>query len=225
MTRRGVMGLFAGVTLTTLAGCSFTGQQSYRFKMTIEVETPQGIKAGSSVMEIVAYKESFVIGDRGGGHSGLGGEAVVVDLPDGPIFALLTIRDGGPNLHSEVTKALAPETSSGNFDDYLAAVRKLGGWFGGAKADLPRESWPMMVRFANLNDPKTVQMVEPEAVGVKRVWVETTSDAVTNGIEKRLGWLPTHHGVLVSDPNSQELDRTHPERNINQDAFWNGISK
>ena len=47
----------------------------------------------------------------------------------------------------------------------------------------------MMVRFRNINDPKSVERVKPEAIGVKRILLETTSDDVTTGIEKRLGWL------------------------------------
>lgn len=189
MARRGVMGFLGGAAVL-MVGCALSGQPTYRFRMTVEVETPGGVKTGSSVMEIVAYKESFVIGDRGGGHSGLSGEAVAVDLPDGPIFALLAIRDGGPNLHSVVTKALATEARSGDFNDYLAAVRRLGGE-NGIKAELPRESWPMMVRFGDIHDPKSVKKVEPEAIGVKRITLETTSDPVTAGIEKRLGWFKT----------------------------------
>lgn len=46
-----------------------------------------------------------------------------------------------------------------------------------------------MVRFRDINDPRTVEMVEPEAVGVKRILLEATQDPVTTGIEKRLGWM------------------------------------
>lgn len=205
MARREVMGtLLAGAGML-MAGCAFSGQPTYRFRMTVEIATPQGLKTGSSVMEIVAYKESFVIGDRGGGHSGLGGEAVVVDLADGPVFALLHKEsDNARDLHGEVTHALAPEASThGDFDVFLAAVRRLGKE-SGIKADLPRADWPMMVRFRNLGDPKSVEKVDPDAIGVKRIRLETTSDPMTTGIEKRLGWLSAaenfqYQGTRYSD--------------------------
>ncbi len=44
MTRRGIMGLMASVATATLTGCGAPMSASYRFRMTVEVETPQGIK-------------------------------------------------------------------------------------------------------------------------------------------------------------------------------------
>ena len=32
--------------------------------------------------------------------------------------------------------------------------------------------------------------VDPDAIGVKRIVVETTDDALTTGIEKKIPWLP-----------------------------------
>ena len=40
-------------------------------------------------------------------------------------------------------------------------MRKLGGWFASAKAELRPEDWPMVVRFRDLNDPKSVEEVDP----------------------------------------------------------------
>lgn len=200
------MGLLAAGAGLLVTGCSLiSGESTYRVRMTVEVDTPQGLKSGSSVMEVVAYKESIVIGDRGGGHSGVGGEAVAIDLPGGPVFALLTIGDGAPTLASQVTYALAPEARSGDFDAYLAAVRKLGRASEGAiEAELPHHltysyggddhpeadvAWPMMIRFRNLNDPRTLERVDPATIGVKRITLTVTKEPVTVGIEKRLGWL------------------------------------
>ncbi len=80
----------------------------------------------------------------------------------------------------------------------------------------------MMVRFRDLNDPKSVEKVDPEAIGVRRITVETTSDDVTTGIEKRLRWLPTHNGALAYDGQMHPND---PEKDLNQDAFSSEIRK
>jgi hypothetical protein len=82
MGRRGVLGVLAGGAALALGGCGSPGKASYRFRMTVEVETPQGIKSGSSVME-VRLARGMAIGDQSGVTSGVFGEAVVVDLPDG----------------------------------------------------------------------------------------------------------------------------------------------
>lgn len=173
-----------------MGGCGLSGRGgSYRFSMTVEVSTPRGVRRGRSVMEITAYETLKLTSEEHSGGGGLKGNAVVVNLPDGPIFALLTTGDSGQPLAAEVTQALAGAMSLSPVSAYVAAVRKLGGWFAHAKADLPRAAWPTMVRFDDINNPKTAQRVDPAAIGVKRIVVETTSDAVTTGIEKKLGWL------------------------------------
>lgn len=165
------------------------GSRSYRFRMTVEVETPQGLKTGSSVMEITSYKTMKLTSEEHAGGGDFRGEAVVVDLPGGPLFALLKNDGTGQPLDVNVTPALAPHATFRTVDDYVATVGELGGMFGSATAELPRANWPLLVRFRDINDPKSVEKVSPEAAGVKRIVVETTSDAVTTGIEKRLGWL------------------------------------
>jgi hypothetical protein len=122
------MGLMIGASAVLLSGCRLLDNPKYRFKMTVEVETPEGVKTGSSVMEI------------------------------------------------------------GDWKIHMAAGKRLGGE-NGTKADLPRADWPMILRFRDINDPKSVEQVDPEAIGVKRIMLETTGDEVTVGIEKRLGWL------------------------------------
>jgi hypothetical protein len=188
---RGVLGLLSGAASVALGGCALLGgTKSYRFKMTVEVATPQGVKTGSSVYEVTVEKLVALTSEERAGAAGLFGEALVVDLPNGPIFLLLKKDDNmGQPLDVEVTHALAPEAPLSPIDAYVAAVGNLGGWGASAKADLPRTDWPMMVRFRDLNDPKSVEKVDPAAIGVKRIALETTGDAVTTGIEKRLGWL------------------------------------
>lgn len=185
MTRRGVLGLLASAG-ALLAGCELIESSGkYRFRMTVEVMTPQGLKTGSGVMAVSAREIIKTLPDEGAGSGGILGEAVVVDLADGPIFVLLTIPDAAQPLDVEVTHALAPAAPLDPVRNYVAAVRSLGQLWSPAKADLPRASWPMMVRFRDINDPKTVERVDPDAVGVKRIALETTSDAATTGIQKR----------------------------------------
>lgn len=50
----GVRGLMAGGASALLCGCGLFGGNSYRFKMTVEVDTPVGVRHGFSVMDIVS---------------------------------------------------------------------------------------------------------------------------------------------------------------------------
>jgi hypothetical protein len=61
----------------------------------------------------------------------------------------------------------------------------------------PPGAWPMLVRFRDIRDPKSVEPVDPEhldrsfgpGVTLRRFTVELTDDSVTTGIEKRLAWV------------------------------------
>lgn len=199
MTRRWAIGLLTGAAMAAtavLAGCGLVGgSPSYRFRMTVEVQTPQGLQTGSSVMEVVAAK-GIAIGDSSGVTSAIVGEAVVIDLPDGPIFVLLSLPDAKGSLQGYVRTALLDDPSE-TPDGVIADVARLGrGGEREYKGDLPPDVWPMMVRFGDIADPRTIQRVDPVAVGVRRIALETTREPVTTGIEKRLGWLPTVYETL-----------------------------
>jgi hypothetical protein len=63
-----------GLTVALFVFAWSQSTSSYRFRMTVEIETPQGIRTGSSVMEEGAYKklglqgiEWVVLGDHSGG--------------------------------------------------------------------------------------------------------------------------------------------------------------
>jgi len=206
MARRETLALLAGSATVLLSGCGTRSSAKYRFRMTVDVETPQGLKSGSSVLE-VRLARGMAVGDSSGVSSGVFGEAVVVDLPSGPLFVLLKMPDAGPPLQAIVPEALLGRRSDGP-DGVMSDTAKLGStWFGEYRAELPRtrdrgsqvsnNNWPMMVRFRNLSDPMSVEEVLPDAVGVKRVLLETTHDDVTTGIEQRLRWLPDLHGSYL----------------------------
>ena len=199
MARRNFVSLLGGSALLSLSGCGYLNSRaSYRFRMTVEVDTPQGIKSGSSVYEVLAEKNNTrVLAEERAGGTRTRGQALIVDLPSGPLFVLLATDTAGESLGSVATYALAGENARGGIDHFLPAVRKLGGWFSDYKAELPRENWPMMVRFSQINDPTTIEKVDPQLIGVKRIVVETTDDDVTNGIENRIPWLPNIYKMEI----------------------------
>jgi hypothetical protein len=197
MTRRGVTGVLSrAVALATLSGCGlFNTKASYRFRMTVEVATPQGLRTGSSVVyEVVAEQNNTRrLADERAGGTITRGEAVVVDLPSGPLFVLN--KGASETLGGVVTYVLAPGASRNDIGAYVAAVRQLARASNGeVKAELPRAEWPMMVRFRDINDPKSVEQVAPAEIGARRIMVETTRDPITTEIERRLSWLAALKG-------------------------------
>src|ERR1700724_3515081 len=98
----------AAVMVLALAACGRS--ESYRYKLTLAVDTPDGVKRGATVAEVLFRDVS--IPERGAMHK-LHGQALYLDLGPGarPLIALLTnklhpkygedirwSRDGGPSL-------------------------------------------------------------------------------------------------------------------------------
>lgn len=195
-------------------------------KITIDVETPEGLKTGSSVQEVIYSLEPCPVCNTAGPklRRNVRGEAVAVDIGSrGVLFAILV---GGANGQPS-SDLITPETVMSIFapEQNLArasAVRSLGRISG--KAEIPRHQLPFLVRFTDIADPKTVEAVDPDYLagkfgqGVKLVkatieivpsgwWPFSafghSGTPVTTGIEKRLPWLPDFYDKLLDG------DRTH----------------
>lgn len=93
MARRGVVGVLALAALG-LARCG--SANTFRYKLTVEVETPQGLRTGSAVRALKSHEGgSFLLGEGRPGVTMTGGEAVAVDVAPGQLlFALLTVNSG-----------------------------------------------------------------------------------------------------------------------------------
>lgn len=123
------------------------------YKLTINVETPEGVKSGSAVREIKMSRFRYNIGGTRESTTPihLRGEAVIVDLDErGVLFGLI---DSGS--YQELFKAFpynAPSHTFGPINHYNSLPV-------GSKADLSLRWWPQMVSFTDMDDPKTVQSV------------------------------------------------------------------
>ena len=161
-----------------------------RFRLTIEVETPDGLKSGSSVIQTRFWASGCWLPEACGLRTEAHGEAVFVDLGHGKnLVAILGWGPTGTNQEKlyELTRvALAPGRNVSWRDEY-----KLKG-----KGNLPPSYVPTFVTFSDLNDPKTARVVRPDqfeqvfgrGVHFKRAWIETTEDPVTRKIEQKLPW-------------------------------------
>lgn len=190
MARREIFGVLAGGVAALLAGCGLFGRDSYRFKMTVELETPDGLRSGSSVYRVRAWRTSDLMTGGSGSDAELLGEAVAVDLPGGKtLFALL--RTGSAtnwegDLPEVSMRALDPAF---DYDRAESVARIASGDGIRSSAELAPADYPLLVTFRDINDPASVERFEPQAFIVNRVFIEVTDEAVTTGILTRLSWL------------------------------------
>jgi hypothetical protein len=189
----------AAVMALALAACGRS--ESYRYKLTLAVDTPDGVKRGSTVAEVLFRDVS--IPERGTMHK-LHGQALYLDLGPGarPLIALLTSqlhprygkdirwsRDGGPSLR--LMSRLYGIPPSGDVPQ-IARLR-------GARQITP-DDLPDLVTFADIKDPKTVIEVNPDylqttlgpGVSWNEITLESTDEPITTGIKAKLPWIPAY---------------------------------
>ena len=187
---------------------------SWRYKMTVVVETPEGIKTGSAVREVsVEIRRKGFHPEAPGIIHKVAGEAVVVDLGKrGVLFALLKGYPRGEDYAKSIVFTAFPGPP-GLTEKGIAYYSRLKD----EKKVLEPALYPMLITFTDRNDPKTVTEVlemkrsgsSPrapyiigsdrfgalfgEGVSLKEITIEMTNEPVTVGIER---WLVLAAGIL-----------------------------
>src|SRR5690242_13207563 len=90
ITMRPRFAVLAFIVMPFLSGCALLPHR-YSFKLTVEVETPQGVRSGSSVYQVsAASMPALLLPNERKRDWVVKGEAVAVDLPNGQtLFALM----------------------------------------------------------------------------------------------------------------------------------------
>lgn len=182
-----------------LAACGSREQSRYR--MTVDIETPAGVRSGSAVREVERYTPPNIpmLGEDRGGIS-VKGEAVSIDLtPKETIFALLTSENGDSDYAATLPdralrSAIMPEDPR-----VLRNAQSAELW-----PNAPRtyrfanaDRLPIFVRFRDIKDPLSLEVIKPEEFSQKlgsgyrlvRVRIELTEDPVTNNLKNKLNWI------------------------------------
>ncbi|MBX9710704.1 MAG: hypothetical protein K2X60_06700 [Xanthobacteraceae bacterium] len=188
-----------------------------RYRLTLFAEDNGKPTSGSGVIE-VNYSRNLLPGQNSKIAIDVRGEAVELDFPNkGMLFALLKAGPADPASSAEwivLHVFKFPDGSLTNSGGHgFEELNKLKG-----SADVPLSRLPLLVRFRNLNDPMTVEAVDPfnlEASfgsGTKLtrasvdivsagVWpfnmVGLAGEPITNTISGVLRWLPALHGKYL----------------------------
>ena len=189
-------------------------------RRTLVVETPEGQRLGSNVVEYKTYFPGGLI-TRAQGYGVIGrgqGEATVVDLGErGLLFATLAneerLANGGLSFYAAceipfprqnfLNKFEQRGSANDEYADYLDELNRQK-----PKGEVPFKDLPMLVRFRDPNDPTSVERVDPSDLaaifgsGVKldSMTIEITDAAVTKGIEAVLPWLEGRESQRLRPP-------------------------
>jgi hypothetical protein len=213
------------VSAGALAACN--QMPSYRYRMTVEVETPEGLKTGSSVIEVKTSGGG--LDNSGGIASKVRGAAVAVDLgARGTLFALLSGHGERDRAAGIAPTALIPDRPDrrGTAEAWANNLRAMK--MRRNPAELPASYYPTMVRFRSIDDPKTVQDVDPAnlaasfgpGVELDKITVQLTDDSVTFGISNRFSWWKKYKGLQLDGNALNNFSST--ANNLNRYDFQRG---
>ncbi len=177
---------------------------TWRYKMTVAVETPEGIKQGSAVREVSVHRGISLTPEMLPSVR-VRGEAVPVDLGKrGVLFALT----GGDYIADMFFDAFPPPNAGALTRRGIKFYNRLKG-----KAVIKEINYPTFVFFSKLSQPlsimrvsepsridfyrknipalriETVKKVFGEGVKIKEISIEITDEPVDWKIEKLLPWL------------------------------------
>jgi hypothetical protein len=200
-----ICGFGLSILLIYLWLSGYFGSYSWRQKLTIEVETSSGPVIGSAVTAVRFFDDNIMV-DGAQIKTSIKGEAVVLELGQGRyLFALLS--------HSE-----APEYIGSLAPQIIFERDKIGGWDAIAKAHslrsplvVPPKHYPMFVTFGDINDPASVERVNPanleasfgRGYQLNSITLEITREGVSEDlVVNLLSWLSEHPEPPLCKPTS-----------------------
>jgi hypothetical protein len=209
--------LFASVFCAAFLLCGCGGRTaSYRYKLTLSLNTPDGVKTGYNVVELTYFDVSIPM--RGTMHT-TRGQGIYVDLGPGrrPLIALLDHIDRANEGCKDGVCQFAEWQEDAptwiiakaclNAKEYRE-MNSAGGVVGGidliakeCRKPIPLtpslSDLPELVTFNDVKDPKSVIAVDPAdlsatlgpGVSWRSITIQTTGEPLTRDIDEHLPWV------------------------------------
>jgi hypothetical protein len=216
------MAALAGLALLAPACRPRDTAHVYRYKVTVEVDTPQGPRTASAVREIRWQDGAQISPEADMVGMTERGEAVMLELPDGQcLFALLS-----PDVQQTVNRAFGAgienklRARSEQRAVVLAPPRQ-------PEARWGESGYPRLAKFSDINDPATVERVDPAdlessfGVGIRlrRITARMTDEPVTAHIDQRLKWLGDYRNKMLDGHQFSRTESQQLASHLNSLAF------
>tara|TARA_R110000868_G_scaffold159478_1_gene388351 strand:- start:269 stop:1027 length:759 start_codon:yes stop_codon:yes gene_type:complete len=216
--------------LPFLSNCSVLEREdSIRYRITLYIETPQGLVSGSSVWE-ARLRDAWLSSPYGTVRWGYSGEAVAIDLPGGTLFALMETPYSGELPFKIMQSRLGSEYREQ--PDWHETWKLAWPRWKREKLhfELPEDDYPLLVRFRDARDPSTVESVDPydlaasfgRGVTLKRITIQITDDPITTGIWRRFPWWQNYRERNLDGSDSSVTDMV--TKDISARLSWGSFS-
>jgi hypothetical protein len=170
----------------------------HKYRLTLEVETPEGIKSASGVMAVHPDRSY-----SRGGHTQIKGDAVFVDLGEGKnLLALLAHIDNSLELDGMNYVALRAYNAAGRKASFNEMSRMTG------SVPVTGALIPVLLSFADLGDPGSARVAQPDgleaALGKGFRLHGISTEVVANGV-----W-PLDFGGVLGEPVTRGIEAKLP---------------
>lgn len=150
---------------------------SLKYRLTINIETPEGVKSGSTVQEIFyppADNENIYNPYNQGVPRG---EAAFIDLGErGTVFAIMQDPANARNRFLGLIRTVFPTVPIVHDQSRYQEVLQHYNDLSGVKDEVPPEHYPMFVYFKNINDPQSIELVYERKQGSRKDMKQVDTD-------------------------------------------------
>lgn len=183
-----------------------TAPTTYRYKLALEVETPEGLRTGSAVRQVSWAKGMQITPEATTSTMTHKGEAVAVDLPGGNTLFALMSPDGQETPMLAFGSARQTSRSDRSVKVLLPPASP--------EAVYGKSGYPRLVRFRSIDDPKTVEKVDPADLAasfgagyrLKRITAQIVDEPITKRIGGKLPWIAAYRAKLLSGDRYESLE-------------------
>jgi hypothetical protein len=145
------------VALLLFGGWLYLARPDHKYRLTINVETPEGIKSASGVFAVHLSKDPPLL--PGVGSIGFKGDAIFVDLGEGRnVIAILAHGSDGIYVDGLAYIAQRALTSAG----HRASFKEVSAFAGTSLTIKNTRLIPTLISFSDLTDPRTARVVRPD---------------------------------------------------------------
>ncbi len=173
----------------------------HKYRLTVEVETPQGVTSASGVFAVHPNR-----GYAGSGSAATTtkGDALVIDAGSGRGLVVLLAQDGRPldvdGMNYIGLRALNDGTGRRVQFREMKAINEV--------VEVKGALLPVMLAFADLKDPASARTAKPEAL--EMVFGPGTKLRRVSVQPLPPGWWPIDFGGALGEPVTREIDRKLP---------------
>lgn len=188
-----ISGVLLALSIVLISGAAFYfSLPDHRYRLTIDVATPDGIKSASSVIAVYGGDVGWGLPETKGLRAHIKGEAAYLDLGSGKnIIALLAHGKSGENSDKMEWLVLGAARAAGQKIEWYQ-TKSVTGQF-----PLSGDLVPTLVTMTDPRDPGSVRVVLPGQFestfgpGYRFVGahVAVTTDDVTESIQRHISWI------------------------------------